>query len=168
MSVPVEQAKTEMSLYEQEKAQGLRRPDGSLNLKQLKPVHMKMIEMHLNGTKNAEIARALNKTQATISRWLSDPLVVGVLEQAYKAEDARFKALYSKVVDVIEDGLNMNKHSIGVNLKAADKYLKAHDKYDKARNSDTETAEDVIARVFNQLNVNGNVQINIDKSGDKS
>lgn len=167
MSMPADkvqdrvQESQDLTKYEQEKARGLRRADGSLNLKTLKPIHMKMIELHLQGSKNGDICKALHKTPATISRWMSDPLVTNVLEDIYKQEDARLKALFPKVVDVIDDALDMQKHSIGVNLKAADKWLKVHKKYDQKDDPTHQTAEDIIQQVFAQMNISGdNVQVN--------
>jgi len=149
----VEQAVT---TYESEKELGLRRDDGSLNLKELKMIHYKMLKLHFAGFKNSVIAEKLQKTDATISRWLSDPLIVEILAKQYDAHDARFKAMYGKTLDVIEDSLDMVKHNIGVNLKGADMYLKAHKKYDPENAKAGDTAEDVIARMLNlnlQLNV---------------
>lgn len=149
----------QLTSYESEKETGLRREDGSLNLKELKMIHYKMLKLHFSGVKNSDIARQLQKTDATISRWLSDPLIVAILSQQYEAQDARFKAMYGKTLDVIEDSLDMHKHNIGVNLKGADMYLKAHKKYDPENIKAGDTAEDVIARMLNlnlQLNVNVN------------
>lgn len=148
--------------YTDEKEIGLRRPDGSLNLKELKLIHYKALQMHTSGKKNSEIARTLHKTDATISRWLSDPLIVEILAKEYEANDARFKAMYGKTLDVIEDSLNQDKHSIGVNLKGADMYLKAHKKYDPENAGIGDTAEDVIARMLNL-----NIQFNIQTGGQK-
>ena len=157
--------------YEMEKAAGVRRADGSLNLKTLKPIHHKLIELHIQGEKNSAISRRLNKTEATISRWLSDPLIISALDDIYKAQDARFKALYGNVIDVIQDGLNKDKHDIGTNLKAADKWLRAHKKFEPDRSQDqNKTAEDIIQQVFSQMNITGdNVQVNlgqVPKEGD--
>ena len=113
---------------------------------------------HLSGKKNSEIAYSLHKTDATISRWLSDPLVLAILSDTYNAQDARFKAMYGKTLDVIEDSLDQMKHSIGVNLKGADMYLKAHKKYDPDQAKAGDTAEDIIARMLN-LNLQFNVNI---------
>jgi len=145
-------------IYNAEKESGLRRDDGSLNLKSLKLIHYKCLQMHISGKNNNQIAQALTKTQATISRWLSDPLLVALIDKEYEANDARFKAMYSKTLDVIEDSLDQQKHSIGVNLKGADMYLKAHKKYDPDKAGVGETAEDVIARMLN-LNLQFNVTI---------
>lgn len=155
------EAKQQVTQYEAEKEQGLRRDDGSKNLTSLKLIHHKALKMHLAGNSNRVIAQRLQKTDATISRWLSDPLIVEILDKEYKANDARFKALYSKTIDVIEDSLNQDKHSIGVNLKGADMYLKAHKKYDPENAKAGDTAEDVIQRMINlnlQFNINSNTK----------
>jgi len=146
------------TVYEAEKEVGLRREDGSLNLNSLKLIHYKCLQMHTSGKSNNDIAKALTKTQSTISRWLSDPLMLELIDREYAANDARFKAMYGKTLDVIEDSLDQQKHSIGVNLKGADMYLKAHKKYDPDKASAGETAEDVIARMLN-LNLQFNVHI---------
>lgn len=147
-----------LSAYTAEKESGLRRPDGSLNLKELKLIHYKMLKLHFSGLSNSSIAKTLQKTDATISRWLSDPLITEILAKEYEAQDSRFKAMYSKTLDVIEDSLNMHKHNIGVNLKGADMYLKAHKKYDPDTAKAGDTAEDVIARMLN-LNMQFNINI---------
>lgn len=152
------EANQQLTNYNSEKESGLRRADGSLNLKELKMIHYKMLKLHFSGDSNSDIAKKLQKTDATISRWLSDPLIVEILDKEFKAQDARFKAMYGKTLDVIEDSLDRNKYNIGVNLKGADMYLKAHKKYDPDTVKAGDTAEDVIARMLN-LNIQFNVNV---------
>jgi Zn-dependent M28 family amino/carboxypeptidase len=60
--------------YEREKAQGIRRESGALNLKSLSPRHMKIISYHIAGVSNNDIARAMCLTPSRVSLVLSDPL----------------------------------------------------------------------------------------------
>ena len=158
-----------LSKYEQEKELGIRRENGARNLSKLKPIHYKLIELHISGMSNNEIARRLRKSVPTISIWLNDPLVISELDKYYKAEDARFKALYSKTIDVIEDALNTEKHGINTNMKAARLYLQAHRKFDEDSGPEKETAEDIVQRVMNAIQVNVTVNNgNNGKSGNNS
>ena len=172
--VPIEMSSDySPTLYQEEKLKGLRRDNGARNLTRLRPIHYQILRMHLSGMNNEEIARQVGKTSSTISRILTDPLVLSLLDNHYKAEDARFKALYPKVIDAIDDALDKNNNP-KLRLEAADRYLRAHQKFDKAsqlEKKEEETAEDVIARMLAAVQVNmhgeGNTQININIGGEK-
>ena len=141
-------------VYEAQKESGERRPNGALNLKSLKPIHHKIINLHIQGTKNCDIAHAVGKTEATISRILSDPLVVGELDKAYEVEQMRLRSLTGKAIDAVEDALD--DENKGMKLRGVDRFVKLHERIGKGK-KDEQTAEDIIANIMNlQLNVNIN------------
>jgi len=141
-------------VYEAQKESGERRPNGALNLKSLKPIHHKIINLHIQGLKNCQIASEVKKTEATVSRILSDPLVVGMLDKAYEAEQVRLRSLTGKAIDAVADALDdQNK---GMKLRGVDRFVKLHERIGKGKR-DEQTAEDIIANI---LNLNLNVQIN--------
>ena len=141
-------------VYEAQKESGERRQNGALNLKSLKPIHHKIINLHIQGMKNCAIAHTVNKTEATISRILSDPLVVGELDKAYEAEQVRLRSLTGKAIDAVADALG--DESKAMKLRGVDRFVKLQERIGKGK-SNEQTAEDIIANI---MNLNLNVQIN--------
>jgi len=50
-------------------------------LKQLRPIHLHVIALHLRGVTNVEIAAQLDYTHIRVSQILNDPLALEVIEQ---------------------------------------------------------------------------------------
>lgn len=133
---------------------GDRRENGARKLNELKPIHLDMIEMHLRGYKNKDIADAFSVTDSTISLLLSDPLAEQIIKEARKESDMRMSALYSKAVDVLDDAMD-GTNGISDRLKGASTYF---NEANKKGTDQAETAEDIVAKIMNlQLNVSVNV-----------
>ncbi|PCJ26704.1 MAG: hypothetical protein COA94_04725 [Rickettsiales bacterium] len=140
--------------YEEEKASGDRKDDGSRKLLKLTPRHEEMIAMHLDGMRNKDIASAYQITDSTISIFLKDPLVLAVISEARVQNEARFASLYGKVVDVIEDSVN-GAESIDIRLKGASLYLK---EVGNKPVGERKTAEDVVQQIIN-MQINGDIVV---------
>ena len=143
-----------LSPYEQQKVLGDRREDGSLNLKKLKPIHIRVIQMHLSGYNNAAISRKVQKTQVTISRWLSDPLIRAELELAINSERSRLTMMTGKAVDAVDLALESKDNTM--KLKGVDRFIKLSDHLGDGE-EDKITAEDIVNRI---MNLNLNIQVN--------
>ena len=157
-AMPVETASAETNRqelsYEEEKQLGLRRADGSMNLTQLKPIHHRMLALYMAGFSQTDIARTLQKTDATISRWLHDPLVLLELDRFYKSQQLRLKAIAGKAVDAVDQALDAD--SLSDRLKGVDRYTKLRESLgDKDQGENT--AEDVIERLLQQINIQVNI-----------
>lgn len=141
--------------YQAEKALGTRASSGASHLKQLSPIHYTIIAFHLEGKSNNAIALLVKKSYITITKVLNDPLAMDIIEQAYQGNDKRFRALYGKAVDTIDESMEKSQ-PMNIRLRGADTYLKAHGKFDKDDGTAGESAEDVIARIL-QMNIQVNV-----------
>ena len=140
--------------YQEEKDAGIRREDGAKNLATLKPVHLEMIEMHLHGWKNRDIAEAFSTTDSRVSILFHDPLAESIIAGARKDSEKRLSALHEKAVDVISDAMDTEK-TIDDRLKGANLYFKENGK----RSDDgAETAEDIVQKILN-MQINGDVHI---------
>ena len=150
--------------YQQEKEAGLRRSNGALNLKRLKPKHLRIIECHIGGLKNKEIAELTGHTPSWISLVLSDPLSQQLLEAHTQEQRSRLVGMYERSLDAVEDALDATHKSSGepahaTRLKAADMVMKLRGEYNENEDAE-ETAEDVIERMLQVLPTQVNVQIN--------
>lgn len=142
---------------------------GGLCLKKLKPIHHTIIKLHLIGKRNNEIALQLGKSAPYISLVLNDPLAKAAIDEGYKDLDAEFRALYVNAIQAIRKGLDHKNPSVALN--AADKYFKAHGQYKPEEKTETQTAEDVIARMLEmqrQMIANGQMTLNINVSTQES
>lgn len=152
----IDSAVDNMTEYEQQKVLGDRREDGSLNLKKLKPVHIRVIQLHLSGENNSSISKRVQKTQVTISRWLSDPLIRAELELAIKSERSRLTMMTGKAVDAVDLALTSSDNTM--KLKGVDRFIKLSDHLGDGEEEKI-TAEDIVGRIMS-LNINVNVQNN--------
>jgi len=146
--------------YEEEKALGIRKSTGALKLKKLRPWHHTIIRMHLAGIPAKEISRLTGRNYAYIHIVLNDPLSQEHIRRAANLHEMHFGALYGNVVDGIRDGLQ-EEQPVRVRLRAAEIYLKEKERQD-GKVDDKETAEDVVAKIVNAIQVNVNVS-----TGDK-
>lgn len=150
----------EPTLYKVEKETGDRLPSGYPRLKKLTGRHLQILRYHLAGVRNIDISAQLDCTEATVSRVLNDPLGLAFIEQAYKELDAQFRGLYSKVINVIDRGLEAK--DLDTALAAADKWLKAHGKYrDAEEKTERRSAEDVIAQMLRLAQERGMVELKV-------
>jgi hypothetical protein len=117
----------------------------SNRLKQLKPLHVKAIQLHLQGSKLEEISEKTGLTPWWICKFLKSDPARKMIAELNEHFDLEFKSLYTKSIRAIREGLN--DPDINVRLKAADKYLKAHGMYREGEKGG-DSAEDVIRRVM--------------------
>ena len=128
--------------------------------KRLSGRHLVMVEYHLAGMTNREIAETLGMHEVSIGLVLRSPPAQDYILSRVNDLNNEFHAKFRKVVDTFEEALN--HESIDVKLKASDMWLKAHGKY-QPKHKDQEkqlTAEDVIASLLKGAK---NVQINVDQ-----
>jgi len=142
-------------VYRDEKATGIRLPNGAKPLAKLSPKHLDMLRLHLEGMKNCDIAVLHGCTDATVSLTLNDPRMVELKKQHKQNVSNEFDALYGGVVDTIRDGLQVTQ-PMNVRLKSADMFLK-ESPMRRTEESERDTAEDVVKRLLEiSLNVNVN------------
>lgn len=151
----VNSMKYDPQAYQEEKELGIRRPNGVHALKKLSPVHNTIIQLHLIGLSNKEIALRVRRSPAVISTVLRDPLVVEQLQEAFKDEQVRLQSLTGKAVDVVKTA--MEKEDIGTQLRGVDRYIKLRESIGEKKAGE-ETAEDVVERILAGVQVN--VQVN--------
>lgn len=110
-----------------EKVLGRRMPSGQMRLKELKPVHMKIVAMHLQGMKGSKIAESffaqdIKLSAAMINAVLRDPLAKDVIERFREAYHEELLALGSLANDAVRDGLKAGDKEL--RLKAVDRFVK--------------------------------------------
>ena len=112
-----------------------------------------VLELTLSGHTRDEVLELTNLSTATYYRILADERIRAIKQQMLIGLDARFEALYSKVVDAIEDGLDPGNDK-RLRLMAARMYLnemgRGHSAK-KGKEGDTYniTAEDVVFQILN-------------------
>lgn len=147
--------------YQLEKENGHRLPNGAKPLKKLTKKHKQMIQLHLEGMSNNDIAEGVGMTPSRVSIILNDPLARAWAQSQMQDFELEFQALFPKTVGVIRDALGAETQggapAFATRLKAADLYYKASGRYKDAEEKG-ETAEDVIQRIL----ANPLVQINIE------
>ena len=79
---------------------------GASELKRLRPLHYKIISMHLAGVRNKDIARQVGCTKATIVNIVHSRLGREAIEGALEKYYDEFQELATKVVQVISDTLD--------------------------------------------------------------
>lgn len=114
-------------------------------LSRLRPLHYRIIGLHLRGLKGDRIAQVLGIHPGTVSFTLHNPTAQAVIDQAYKDRDLEVRALSLVAVDRIRDALAHGDPRIY--LSAARDALKINGMYDHSLSGEA-TAEDVIARIL--------------------
>lgn len=152
-------------IYRAEQDIGYRRDNGGhRRLRKLKPIHKKIIALHLSCWTNIDIAAHLDLCAGSITDVIMDPLAQDIIrkqDDIYNAEFARLKILANQT---IRDGMQGHK-SDATRLKAAALFDKreANQKVDNST-----TAEDVMAKILANIRAE-NIQVNVvNNFGDKS
>jgi hypothetical protein len=160
---PLSTGSQQLTIYQKQKREGLRRSNGALKLKKLNNRHLDIISRHLQGESGEQISTTLGITIITVSRVLNDPLAKEFLSKIYEDRQGEIDALAGAAIDVVRDGLR-GQHSLREKLTAVDKYSKLKETIGK-KGAETQTAEDVVQRMLESLTItDSNVQINL---GDK-
>lgn len=121
--------------------------------------HLMMIELHLQGFKNTDIADILKCHEVTVGLVLRSQPAQDILRERVEHVNLDFQAQFRQVVDTFADALSPEA-AIDVRLAAADKWLKAHGHYQPKEKKKAEgklTIEDVISEMKA-----GTVTINVD------
>ncbi len=141
------------TVYRVEKAIGLRSSAGRLKLRKLRTRHYLMIDLHMLGLRNTEIAEQLRVTPAAVCSVLADDLAKREIQQRIDQQRARLNPMLTKALDVVTDGMEAvlqdgARPNHRVRLKAADMVLKMRGEYEQNTKAE-ESAEDVVARIMN-------------------
>lgn len=114
-------------------------------LTRLTPRHHRMIEMHLAGLKNTEIAEAFSIAPCRVSIILRNPTVEAYLHELREAADQELKNLLPAAVGILRRALDDPDPKVA--LRATDEIFRVLGKY-REEMAPQETAEDVIARAL--------------------
>ena len=126
---------------------------GASELKRLRPLHYKIISMHLAGVRNKDIARQVGCTKATIVNIVQSRLGREAIEGALEMYYDEFHELAPKVVQVISDTLD-NDENPDLRLRAANTWIKTSGW--EHRRKVVQTSEDQVKNILIQAN---NVQM---------
>lgn len=147
--------KTPRQVYEEEKAVGIRKPNGARKMSQLKPRHYQIIKLHLEGKSNNEICKMAAKEggkplrPATVSIVLNDPLSQEIIQALLKDKRSELEALQSPAIEAVRDSLQTTQ-SLSNRLKGVDRFIKLKE----ALVTDTDSekgAEAIIADILGSV-----------------
>ena len=114
-------------LYKAEKVLGDRTDTGAKKLLKLSPRQKQVVALHLQGVKNADIARVIGYDQAWVCTILADPLVQPYIDKFNEMTDRELAVLKNQAVDTLRNHLSSPNEKI--QQGAADKVLKATGAY---------------------------------------
>ncbi len=126
----------------------------SPQLKALRPIHYRIISMHLSGLKNTEISRQIGVHQQTVVNVVHSRLGREAIEGAMEKYYDEFYELAPKVVKTIRQTLDDDENP-DLKLRAANMWLKSSGW--EGRKKSVQTSEDKVKNILIQAN---NVQMN--------
>jgi hypothetical protein len=132
-------------------------------LKKLSQKHKNIIALHAQNVKREDIGKTVGCTPEYVSMIMQQPLAREYMRDLEKYMDSRLEALYGRSVDVIQNGLDGD--ATDTQLKAARLQLEVTGKL-KPKDSDKQTAEDVVSALLKYASSGGviaignNVQVN--------
>ena len=130
--------------YHYDKVIGLRRSNGHVNLKKLRPVHERMIALHINGVSGADIALQFKCSAFTVYRILGDPLAASLIAEVGEHYREEFKQLFPLVYKAVKEGLE--NPSSKVRLASVDRFARINRMIDG--DSDEDGTEKYVKRVI--------------------
>jgi len=134
-------------------------------VKKLAGEHLVMLEQHMAGWTNKEIAEFLGCTPQTVSNIITSDLGKEWIAERRSGMDEEFFGLYRKVISAVDDGLVAE--DLAIRLTAADKWLKAHGRYaPKGHQTAAVTAEDIVQRLLEKGEINIHDSNVVIKNGD--
>lgn len=137
-----------------------REPQGYQHLRKLKPLHKRVVALHLAGNTSAAIAEQLNTSAGYVAWILKAPIVQELIAQYDSMQDAEFKRLRYRADDALREALTSDSRT--ARLRAAEVFYKREDILDGRNGGSGLTAEDVARKLLESANfINSNVQINI-------
>ena len=144
-------------VYDAQRDIGTRIDTGSVRLRKLKPIHKKIIALHLAGWPNNDIARYLDVNATWVCIVLRDPLSREVIASMDELHEQEFTRLRVAANEALRDALQPSQ-SMRTRLQAASIYYKR----DASMGEKGETAEDVMQRVLQHINAETvNIQVNV-------
>ena len=130
--------------------------NNTIQLKKLKPIHKKVIALHLAGWKHTDIAKYMERDPSWISNVICCELAKEVVANIDSLREEEFLRIRELADNAIRDALQPEKHD-SVKLKAAALY---YNRRKDLEGDKGQSAEDVMAKVLDKINVE-NLQINI-------
>lgn len=79
--------------------------DPQYRITEFKPIHFSILEMHLQGFRNVQIANTLNVHIRTVSYTINSAIAKNILAQHAAHARSRVNGLLDKAIDVYQDGL---------------------------------------------------------------
>lgn len=141
-------------VYQEEKMNGERRPNGVKPLKRLKGQHRLIIQLAVQGLSCAEISRQVGKSYGMVYQTLSDPLAQREIEISLAASRHQLRALQVRGIEVIGSALRSELPE--TQLKGVDRLMKMQEIMG-VHSEGKETAEDVARKLMAAIQVNVNV-----------
>ena len=126
----------------------------SPQLKELRPIHYRIISLHLSGLKNIDISRQLGIHKQTVVNVVHSRLGREAIEGAMEKYYDEFYELAPKVVKTIKQTLEDDENP-DLRLRAASMWLKTSGW--EGRKKTVQTSEDKVRNILIQAN---NVQMN--------
>jgi hypothetical protein len=126
----------------------------SPQLKALRPIHYRVISLHLSGLRNTDISRQLGIHQQTVVNVVHSRLGREAIEGAMEKYYDEFYELAPKVVKTIKQTLDDDENP-DLRLRAANMWLKTSGW--EGRKKSVQTSEDKVRNILIQAN---NVQMN--------
>ena len=126
----------------------------SPQLKALRPIHYRVLSLHLSGLKNIDISRQLGITNQTVVNVVHSRLGREAIEGAMEKYYDEFYELAPKVVKTIRQTLEDDENP-DLRLRAASMWLKTSGW--EGRKKSVQTSEDKVKNILIQAN---NVQMN--------
>tara|TARA_Y100000296_G_C5067708_1_gene203204 strand:- start:186 stop:659 length:474 start_codon:yes stop_codon:yes gene_type:complete len=126
----------------------------SPQLKALRPIHYRVLSLHLSGLKNIDISRQLGITNQTVVNVVHSRLGREAIEGAMEKYYDEFYELAPKVVKTIRQTLEDDENP-DLRLRAASMWLKTSGW--EGRKKSVQTSEDKVKNILIQAN---NIQMN--------
>jgi len=144
------------AVYDAQKLTGISNGNGVHRLVRLKPLHKKILALHLSGASNVQISIELNRSPCWISDVIKDPSCQEVIEKIDILHEEEFKRLRGLANETLRSAMQPGKPD-STRLSAAKTYYQREGKTDDSK---TDTAEDVMSKILNKIEAE-NIQINI-------
>lgn len=142
--------------YEEQKSNGDRSASGALRLSKLSGKHLRIINLHLQGVKGAQIAEIMGCTGAWVSTVLNDPLAREAIARRFVDCDNEMLVQSTQVVRLAMEQTTDE----ALRLRAADMVWKARGRYEK-KPSESLTAEDIVQRMLRIAKEMGTVSLTV-------
>jgi len=144
------------AVYDAQKLTGISNSNGVHRLVRLKPLHKKILALHLSGASNVQISIELNRSPCWISDVIKDPLCQEVIEKIDILHEEEFKRLRGLANETLRSAMQPGKPDL-TRLSAAKTYYQRESKTDDSK---ADTAEDVMSKILTKIEAE-NIQINI-------